>query len=251
MHKLVSSFALACLAITTVFAQGGASTAKPKPKSSASRTAKPAVRPAPSPEPNPIAVLHTTAGDISCELFKDKTPVTVNNFIGLATGTRDWTDPRDGRLKRNVPLYNGTIFHRVIPNFMIQGGDPAGTGMGGPGYEFQDEFRPDLQFDKAGVLAMANSGPNTNGSQFFITELPTPHLNNRHTIFGQCDDRAVEIVKAIARMPRDARDRPKDDVKIVTVDILGLKKAPAAKPSIHTAKPRPRPRPRPRTAPAK
>src|SRR5947199_4428190 len=160
------------------------------------------------------ATLKTSMGDIVIQLFDDKAPKTVANFVGLANGTKEWTDPKT-REKTKRPLFNGTIFHRVIPGFMIQGGDPLGKGTGGPGYEFEDEFSPDLTFDQPGRLAMANSGPSTNGSQFFITELPTPHLNNRHTIFGQCTPESVEMVKEIARRPRDQRnDRPLLDLKI-------------------------------------
>ena len=176
-----------------------------------------------------IATFDTTAGKLTCALFPKQAPKTVANFIGLATGTKDWTDPKTGQKKHGVPLYNGTIFHRVIPNFMIQGGDPLGQGTGGPGYEFEDEFSPDLTFDQPGRLAMANSGPATNGSQFFITEVPVPHLNNRHTIFGQCTPESVEIVKEIARRPRDERnDRPSQDVKINNITITGPG-APATK----------------------
>jgi peptidyl-prolyl cis-trans isomerase A (cyclophilin A) len=196
-------------------------------------TAKPAA-PAPT-EASPatsgdtVATFDTTAGKLTCTLFPKQAPKTVANFIGLATGTKDWTDPKTGQKKHGVPLFNGTIFHRVIPNFMIQGGDPLGQGTGGPGYEFEDEFSPDLTFDQPGRLAMANSGPSTNGSQFFITEVPTPHLNNRHTIFGQCTPESVEIVKEITRRPRDQRnDRPFQDVKINSIQITGPG-APAAK----------------------
>jgi peptidyl-prolyl cis-trans isomerase A (cyclophilin A) len=178
-----------------------------------------------------IAIFDTTAGKLTCTLFPKQAPKTVANFIALATGTKDWTDPKTGQKKHGVPIYNGTIFHRVIPNFMIQGGDPLGTGTGGPGYEFEDEFSPDLTFDQPGRLAMANSGPSTNGSQFFITEVPTPHLNSRHTIFGQCTPESVEIVKEITRRPRDQRnDRPFQDVKINSIEITGPG-APAAKAS--------------------
>jgi len=179
-----------------------------------------------------IASFDTTAGKLTCTLFPKQAPETVANFIGLATGTKDWTDPKTGQKKHGVPLYNGTIFHRVIPNFMIQGGDPLGNGTGDPGYKFKDEFSPDLTFDQPGRLAMANSGPATNGSQFFITEVPTPHLTNRHTIFGQCTPESVELVKEIARRPRDERtDRPFQDVKINSITITGpgapvAKKAP-------------------------
>src|ERR671932_248386 len=130
------------------------------------------------------ATLVTSKGEIRCELFDDTAPKTVENFIGLATGKKSWVHPRT-RERRNDSLYAGTIFHRVIPSFMIQGGDPLGTGTGGPGYRVEDEFTGGKKFDKPGLLAMANAGPNTNGSQFFITEVPTPHLNGRHTIFGE------------------------------------------------------------------
>jgi peptidyl-prolyl cis-trans isomerase A (cyclophilin A) len=173
---------------------------------------------------NPIAVIHTTAGDMRCELFPDKAPLAVANFIGLATGDKDWTNPATGKVEHHRPMYDGVIFHRVIPGFMIQGGDPLGTGTGGPGYKFPDELHGDLLFDRPGRLAMANAGPNTNGSQFFITEQAQPGLNPQngagYTIFGQCDDKAVELVKKIARMPRDARDRPLQPVKIVHIEIV-------------------------------
>ena len=176
---------------------------------------------------NPTAILHTTAGDITCTLFKDKAPITVENFIGLATGKKDWTNPISHAKKTNTPLYDGTIFHRVIPEFMIQGGDPAGNGTGDPGYKFKDEIS-DLRFDRPGRLAMANSGPNTNGSQFFITEVPTPHLNGRHTIFGQCEP--ASLVVHIARMPRDpSTDKPFNPVRIRHVEIVAAGAAPAAK----------------------
>lgn len=178
-----------------------------------------------APAANPKAIIHTTAGDLTCELFPKQAPKTVENFIGLATGTKDWVNPKTRKKEHGVPLYSGTIFHRVIPNFMIQGGDPEGTGEGGPGYSFEDEFSPDLNFDVPGRLAMANSGPNTNGSQFFITEVPTPHLNGHHTIFGQCTPESVELVKQIARKATDPRDnRPYDPVKITKIDITGLPK---------------------------
>jgi len=181
---------------------------------------------------NPKAVIQTSAGKLTCTLFEKQTPKTVANFIGLAEGTKQWTHPFTHARKKGVPLYNGTIFHRVIPNFMIQGGDPAGNGSGDPGYTFEDEIRPELKFDRPGRLAMANSGPNTNGSQFFITEAPTPHLNGHHTIFGQCDPASVELVKKIARMARDPRnDKPFSPVKIEKVTIVrgGAASAPAGK----------------------
>jgi len=166
----------------------------------------------------PTATIETTAGNITCTLFADKAPETVANFVALANGTKAWKNPKTGEMM-HTPLYNGTICHRVIPNFMIQCGDPAGNGTGGPGYSFKDEFSNDLTFDQPGRLAMANSGPNTNGSQFFITEVPTQHLNNHHTIFGQCQD--LDVVKKIARMATDPRnDRPYDPPKIVRIKIV-------------------------------
>ena len=167
---------------------------------------------------NPKAVIETTMGNFNCVLFKDKAPVTVENFIGLAEGTRDWTNPISHVKKHNTPLYDGTIFHRVIPGFMIQGGDPAGNGMGDPGYRFKDEIDPSLKFDQAGRLAMANSGPNTNGSQFFITDAPTPWLNGKHTIFGQCEPR--DLVSKIAKVPRDSNDKPYTAVRITHIKIV-------------------------------
>ena len=169
---------------------GGPTKAKTPAKSATATPAKP-----------PTAVLHTTAGDMKCELFPDKAPKTVESFIGLSTGKKDWKNPANGQTEHNHPLYDGVIFHRVIPGFMIQGGDPKGDGTGGPGYEFENEVTPDLVFDKPGRLAMANAGPNTNGSQFFITETPQMRLNGGYTIFGQCDDATVELVKKIAQGP--------------------------------------------------
>ncbi len=203
----------------------------------------------------PVAVLHTTAGDLKCELFPELAPQTVANFVGLATGKKEWTDPANGQTMRNKPLYDGVIFHRVIPEFMIQGGDPLGQGTGGPGYKFNDELRPDLLFDHPGRLAMANSGPNTNGSQFFITEQEQPGLNPcldeggcdrgmRHvpkgtgyTIFGQCDNHSVELVKKIAQGPCGGRvcdyrnSRPDSPVKINHVEILNAPEAAKKKPT--------------------
>jgi len=167
----------------------------------------------------PTATIDTTAGKLTCTLFPDKAPIGVANFTGLATGTKDWTDPKTGKKMHGVPLYDGTIFHRVIPNFMIQGGDPIGTGTGDPGYKFKNETSPDLKFDRPGRLAYANAGPDTNGSQFFITEVPYPSLNGGYTIFGQCDDSSVALVKEIARMGRGSDDRPYKPVKINHITI--------------------------------
>lgn len=167
----------------------------------------------------PTAIIDTTAGKLTCTLFPDKAPIAVANFIGLSEGTKDWISPVTHQKKHGVPLYDGTIFHRVIPNFMIQGGDPLGTGTGDPGYQFKNETSPDLKFDRPGRLAYANAGPDTNGSQFFITEVPYPSLNGGYTIFGQCDDASVQIVKQIARMGRDSNDRPYRPVKINHITI--------------------------------
>ncbi len=166
-----------------------------------------------------FAVFHTTKGEINCRLYPDKAPKTVANFVGLAEGTKEWTDPRSGEKKVGVPLYNGTIFHRVIPDFMIQGGDPLGQGTGGPGYQFEDEFDPSLGLDQAGVLAMANSGPGTNGSQFFISEKATPWLTGKHSVFGQCDEAGVKVVKAMTSVPRNGRDKPDEDIVLQRVEI--------------------------------
>jgi peptidyl-prolyl cis-trans isomerase A (cyclophilin A) len=167
------------------------------------------------------ATFHTTAGDFTCQLFPDQVPNGVANFAGLADGSKDWTDPETKQKKHGVPMYNGTLFHRVIPNFMIQGGDPLGTGSGDPGYSFKDEIVPSLNFDVPGRLAYANSGPDTNGSQFFITEVPTPHLNGHYVIFGQCDVAALHMVSETARQPRDERnDRPHEPVKILSITIV-------------------------------
>jgi peptidyl-prolyl cis-trans isomerase A (cyclophilin A) len=179
-----------------------------------------AKKPAAATKLPPTAIIETTAGKLTCVLFPDKAPIGVANFIGLARGTKDWTNPKNGRKMHGVPLYNGTIFHRVIPGFMIQGGDPVGTGMGDPGYKFKNETSSDLQFDRPGRLAYANAGPDTNGSQFFITEVPYPSLNGGYTIFGQCDDASVELVKKIARLPRNGNDRPENPPKIIKITIL-------------------------------
>jgi peptidyl-prolyl cis-trans isomerase A (cyclophilin A) len=163
------------------------------------------------------ATLRTNRGTVLVRLFPDHAPKTVRNFVELAEGKREWTDPRTQQ-SGAARLYDGTIFHRVIPNFMIQGGDPLGTGTGGPGYKFGDEFHPDLGFDRPYLLAMANAGPGTNGSQFFITTVPTPHLNRKHTIFGEVIE-GREIVDAISHLPTGRNDRPVQDVVIESVEI--------------------------------
>ncbi len=169
-------------------------------------------------QPGTYATFDTSEGTIVCRLFEQEAPITVKNFIELAEGSREWTHPHT-RAKSKTPLYNGTVFHRVIPDFMIQGGDPAGTGMGGPGYQFQDETRTSPhKFDKPGKLAMANSGPNTNGSQFFITVVPTPWLTGKHTIFGEVVE-GQDVVDKITQVPRNRQDKPNKDVVLNAVKI--------------------------------
>ena len=166
-----------------------------------------------------IARLATNRGEIDIELFPNHAPVTVENFVGLAEGTKEYTDHKT-RQTTTGRFYDGLVFHRVIPGFMIQGGDPQGTGTGGPGYDFKDEFHPELRFDRPYLLAMANAGPGTNGSQFFITVGKTPHLNNKHTIFGEVASAAGrEVVDAIASTPTDRRDLPTEPVVIESVTI--------------------------------
>jgi peptidyl-prolyl cis-trans isomerase A (cyclophilin A) len=165
------------------------------------------------------AVLHTNRGDITINLFANQAPKTVANFAGLATGTKEYRDPESGA-PTTGNFYDGVVFHRVIQGFMIQGGDPLGTGTGGPGYTFGDEFHPDLSFNRPYLLAMANAGPGTNGSQFFITVTNTPHLNRKHTIFGEVADQAGrDVVDAIATTPTARGDKPTSPVVIESVDI--------------------------------
>ena len=170
------------------------------------------------------AIVHTSMGDIALDLLPDHAPNTVNNFVGLARGEREWTDPRTGQ-KTSRPLYDGTVFHRVIKDFMLQGGDPLGNGTGGPGYQFNDEIHPELAFNEPYLLAMANAGKRmgkgTNGSQFFITVVPTPWLQGKHTIFGKVADQASkDVVDAIISVPTGANDRPASDVVIESVEIV-------------------------------
>ena len=166
---------------------------------------------------NLTATLRTNMGSVVVRLLPDQAPKTVRNFTDLAEGRREWTDPATGATSKDR-LYDGTIFHRVIAGFMIQGGDPLGTGRGGPGFEFGDEFHPDLAFDRPYLMAMANAGPGTNGSQFFITTVPTPHLNGRHTIFGEVIE-GSDVVDAISRVRTGRDDRPADDVVLESVQI--------------------------------
>jgi peptidyl-prolyl cis-trans isomerase A (cyclophilin A) len=178
----------------------------------------------------PYVVIDTSMGRITCQFYQKQAPHAVANFIGLAQGTKDWTDPTSNKVQRHKHYYDGTTFHRVIPEFMIQGGDPTGTGMGGPGYAFDDEIDPNLNFDRPGRLALANSGPNTNGSQFFITELPFESGNGHYVIFGQCDDASVDVVKAIARVQRDSNDKPLSPVMLQKVTILDQPPPPVPPP---------------------
>lgn len=167
----------------------------------------------------PSATFVTNLGSFTVALMPEHAPKTVANFVELATGAREWTDPRDGK-KRSDPLYPGTIFHRVIDGFMLQGGDPAGTGRGGPGYKFEDECPADgPTFNQVGRLAMANAGPGTNGSQFFVTVAETPWLNGRHTIFGQVTE-GYDVVERIEKVAKGAQDRPVDDVVLERVEIV-------------------------------
>ena len=222
--------AMAAVAVAAQTSTQAAPAAKP------STAAKPPVQHAASGKPT--AVIETSVGNLTCTLFPDKAPIGVENFIGLATGTKDWKNPVSGSTKHGVPLYDGTIFHRVIPNFMIQGGDPAGNGTGDPGYKFKNEVSSVLLFDKPGRLAYANSGPDTNGSQFFITEVAVPHLNGNYTIFGQCDEASVALVTKIAHMATDpSNDKPFRPVKIVHVKIVREDAAAAAKPATPAKKP--------------
>jgi peptidyl-prolyl cis-trans isomerase A (cyclophilin A) len=163
------------------------------------------------------ATLHTSMGEIEVQLFPNHAPKTVENFVGLAEGGKEWTDPRSGK-KSSDPLYSGTVFHRVIPDFMIQGGDPLGSGTGGPGYRFGDEIHPELAFTKPYLLAMANAGPGTNGSQFFITVAPTGWLTGKHTIFGEVT-KGADVVDAIATTKTGSMDRPTTPITVDSVTI--------------------------------
>jgi peptidyl-prolyl cis-trans isomerase A (cyclophilin A) len=234
MRKALLASILLSMAALASWAQSSTQAA---PAAKPSTAAKPPVHHAAT-TGKPTAVIETSVGNLTCTLFPDKAPIGVQNFIGLATGTKDWKNPVSGSTKHGVPLYDGTIFHRVIPNFMIQGGDPAGNGTGDPGYKFKNEVSSDLLFDKPGRLAYANSGPDTNGSQFFITEVAVPHLNGNYTIFGQCDDATVALVKVIAHKATDpSNDRPFRPVKIVHVKIVYGTPAAPAKPATPAKKP--------------
>jgi peptidyl-prolyl cis-trans isomerase A (cyclophilin A) len=207
------------------------------PKKTAPAHAADAAPPVPLPEePGTYAVIYTSMGNIVCRLFPQEAPKAVANFVGLATGTKPWTDPRTGKSKR-TPLYTGTTFHRVIPDFMIQGGDPIGDGTGDPGYQFDDEISPNRVFDHPGILAMANHGKNTNGSQFFITVAPAAHLNGGYTVFGEVVS-GQEVADAISKVERDENDRPNTPVKVNRIAIRkvggGAVKPSTAKPAAAT-----------------
>ena len=163
------------------------------------------------------ATFKTSIGDFVCKLYEDEAPITVENFVGLATGTKEHLNPNTKEMEKKN-FYDGLIFHRVIPDFMIQGGCPLGSGIGNPGYKFKDEFSPNLKHDRPGILSMANSGPNTNGSQFFITVAPTPWLDNRHSIFGAVVE-GMDIVNKIVNVKRDGRDKPLEDIVIEKLEI--------------------------------
>lgn len=210
--------------------------------------AQPATAPAAAPparEPGLYATIATSMGPITVKLFEKEAPITVRNFQALARGTKQWRDPKTGQMVRR-PLFTGTIFHRVIPGFMIQGGDPTGTGAGDPGFVIPDEFHPSLKFDQPGRLAMANAGPKTGNCQFFITEVPTAHLNGLHTIFGQVVE-GQDLVGKMARVPRDSNDKPRTAIRITGVTFkregpepevpkpAPKKAAPAAKPAASKA----------------
>jgi peptidyl-prolyl cis-trans isomerase A (cyclophilin A) len=183
----------------------------------------------------PTVVMDTSKGRITCQFFQKQAPKAVANFIALAEGSKDWVNPSTKKQEHNKRYYDGTTFHRVIPGFMIQGGDPTGTGTGDPGYAFEDEFDPNLNFDVPGRLAMANSGPNTNGSQFFITEAAYDSLNQHYTLFGQCDQASVAVVAAITHVDRDDQDKPNAPVYLNKVTIVRegqpLPPIPAAQPA--------------------
>ena len=223
---MIRTYLFALLATTSMLAQ----------TPPAAAPAKPAAPTAPAREPGLYATITTSMGPIVCILYEKESPITVKNFTALARGGKPWTDPKTGQ-KVTRALYTGTTFHRVIPGFMIQGGDPLGTGMGDGGLTpIPDEFSPSLTFDKPGRLAMANAGPRTGTCQFFITEVPTPHLNGKHTIFGQVVE-GQDLVTKIANVPKDATDKPKTPVKIVSIKITREGPAPAAPPAAKKAAP--------------
>jgi peptidyl-prolyl cis-trans isomerase A (cyclophilin A) len=233
---LLRRFALALVLSTAIAsAQQTPPAAQPAPDAQQLPDSPGAQTPAQVEPTGPTAVMDTSMGRITCRLFDNQAPQTVANFIALAEGTKDWTDPATHDKEHGKRLYDGTTFHRVIPGFMAQGGDPMGDGSGDPGYFIQDEIDPSLMFDVAGRLAMANSGPNTDGSQFFITEEPQPSLNGHYTIFGQCDPSSVLVVKTITRVERDRRDKPLTPVVLKKVTIVPAGQPPPTPPSSEAA----------------
>jgi peptidyl-prolyl cis-trans isomerase A (cyclophilin A) len=217
-RSIALSLAFAASALAAI-----AQTPPPQAKPPADLPDAPSTTAQPKPEPvptGPILVIDTTMGRITCKTFVQQAPDTVANFIGLTEGTKDWTDGATNLKQHNHRFYDGLTFHRVIPGFMIQGGDPLGDGSGDPGYLSKDEIDPNLNFTVPGRLAMANSGPNTNGSQFFITEDVQPELNGKYTIFGQCDQHSVLLVASIARVARDKNDKPDTPVKMTHVTVV-------------------------------
>jgi peptidyl-prolyl cis-trans isomerase A (cyclophilin A) len=229
--RTVSSVAAYGLLAFSMFAQ---ETVAPKPAPAKSPAAAATQAAKPAREPGLYATIATSMGTIVVKLFEAEAPKTVKNFTDLAMGRKLWTDPKTGKRTRR-PLYNGLTFHRVIPAFMIQGGDPRGTGTGGTDV-IPDEFHPSLTFDRPGRLGMANAGPGTGSSQFFITEAPTPHLNGLHTIFGQVEQ-GIDVVEKIARVPRNADDKPITPVRMIRVSVTRVRAPAAAKPT--AAKPKP------------
>jgi peptidyl-prolyl cis-trans isomerase A (cyclophilin A) len=219
---MVKSFALS---LALIF--GGYAPLFGQSKGETSKVTAPAFPPVTLPtDPGLYAVIYTSMGNIVCRLFEKEAPKTVANFRGLATGTKAWTEAGTGKVK-HTSLYSGTVFHRVIPEFMIQGGDPEGTGYGSPGYKFDDETSADLKFDRAGILAMANSGPNTNGSQFFITVAPQERLNGHYSIFGEVVS-GQDVVDAISKVPRNDDDKPLTPVKVRQISIKNVKAGDAS-----------------------
>ncbi len=200
---------------TTTSSQATDSQALPDAPSTATANVPPPIQPE-----GPTAVLDTSMGRMVCKLYSKESPVTVANFVGLATGSKKWTDPVTHKIMQGKPYFNGTTFHRVIPGFMIQGGDPTGTGRGDPGFFINDELDPNLNFDSPGMLAMANAGPNTNGSQFFITVAPYPSLAGHYSIFGKCDDASVLVAQSITEVPRNSQDKPLQPVTLNKVTIV-------------------------------
>lgn len=217
MTKMLGVILFALLILGTAALPEEGKTEKKEPEKKEPEKKEPEKR-----EPGLYAIFDTSMGRIVCRLFEDQAPKTVANFVGLANGTKEWTDPKTSR-KQKKRFYDGLIFHRVIPNFMIQGGDPLGMGVGGPGYKFEDEVTPALTFDRPGRLAMANSGPNTNGSQFFITHKETPWLNGKHTIFGQVVE-GQDVVDRIGNVKTNpANNKPLTNVVMKKVTIQRVK----------------------------